>query len=72
MGKNYDYEEIFDGILYKEINFGYDLLPSTENLYWHRVKNLWDIYNRITDDLVYKAMWEKKLKELMERGFCGE
>ena len=29
MSKNYDYQEIFDGILYKEINFGYDLLPST-------------------------------------------
>ena len=45
---------------------------NVEDLYWHRVKNLWDIYNRITDDLVYKAMWEKKLKELMERGFNGQ
>ena len=45
---------------------------TNEELYWHRVKNLWDIYNRITDDLVYKAMWEKKLKELMERGFNGQ
>ena len=72
MSKNYDYQEIFDGILYKEINYQYEMLPSTENLYWHRVKNLWDIYNRITDDLVYKAMWEKKLKELMERGFNGQ
>jgi len=30
------------------------------------------MYNSITDDLVYKAMWERKLKELMERGFRGE
>ena len=58
--------------LYKEINFGYDLLPSTEDLYWHRVKNLWKIYQSITDDLVYKAMWERKLKELMQRGFNGQ
>ena len=72
MSKNYDYEEIFDGILYKEINYQYEMLPSTENLYWHRVKNLWKIYQSITDDLVYKAMWERKLKELMERGFCGK
>ena len=62
----------YDGILYKDINFGYELLPSTENLYWHRVKNLWKIYQSITDDLVYKAMWERKLKELMQRGFDGQ
>ena len=30
------------------------------------------MYSSITDDLVYKAMWERKLKELMERGFNGE
>ena len=36
---------------------------NVEDLYWHRVKNLWDIYNRITDDLVYKAMWERQLFE---------
>ena len=69
MSKNYDYEEIFDDILYKEINFGYKLLPSTEELYWHRVFNLWTMYHSITNDLVYKAMWERKLKELMQRGF---
>ena len=45
---------------------------TNEDLYWHRVKNLWKIYQSITDDLVYKAMWERKLKELMERGFCGK
>ena len=72
MSKNYDYQEIFDGILYKEINYQYEMLPSTEDLYWHRVKNLWKIYQSITDDLVYKAMWERKLKELMQRGFNGQ
>jgi len=72
MGKNYDYEEIFDGILYKDIDFEYELLPSTEDLYWWRVKNLWKIYQSITDDLVYQAMWERKLKELMQRGFNGQ
>ncbi len=45
---------------------------TLEDLYWRRVENLWNIYNRITDDEVYKAMWEKKLKQLMERGFRGE
>ena len=72
MSKNYDYEEIFDGILYKEINYQYEMLPTTEDLYWWRVKNLWKIYQSITDDLVYKAMWERKLKELMQRGFNGQ
>ena len=45
---------------------------TLEDLYWRRVENLWNIYNRITDDEVYKAMWEKKLKQLIERGFRGE
>ena len=72
MSKNYDYEEIFDGVLYESINYEYEMLPTTEDLYWHRVKNLWKIYQSITDDLVYQAMWERKLKELMERGFNGQ
>ena len=41
----------------------------TEELFWQRVSNLWRIMNSITDDLVYKAMWEEKLKELMKKGF---
>ena len=41
----------------------------TEELFWRRVFNLWTIYHSITDDLVYKAMWERKLKELMQKGF---
>ena len=45
---------------------------TLEELYWWRVQRLWTIYNSITDDLAYKAMWEKKLKELMERGFNGQ
>ena len=45
---------------------------TLEDLYWRRVENLWNKYNGITDDEVYKAMWEKKLKQLMERGFRGE
>ena len=40
-----------------------------EELFWQRVTNLWIIYHSITDDLVYKAMWEDKLKELMKKGF---
>mgnify|MGYP006118234279 FL=1 len=39
----------------------------TEELYWHRVSNLWTIYHSITDDLVYKAMWKRKLTELMRK-----
>ena len=59
-------------LVYESINYEYEMLPTTEDLYWHRVKNLWKIYQSITDDLVYKAMWERKLKELMERGFNGQ
>jgi len=40
-----------------------------EELFWKRAINLWRIMNSITDDLVYKAMWEEKLKELMKKGF---
>ena len=32
-----------------------------------RVENLLKIYNSITDDLVYKAMWKRKLTELMRK-----
>ena len=38
-----------------------------EELFWKRAINLWRIMNSITDDLVYKAMWEDKLKELMKK-----
>ena len=47
-------------------------MKNVEELYWWRVQRLWTIYNSITDDLAYKAMWERKLKELMERGFNGQ
>ena len=36
---------------------------TNEDLYWWRVQRLWTMYSNITDDLVYKAMWERKLKE---------
>ena len=39
----------------------------TEELFDRRVENLLKIYHSITDDLVYKAMWKRKLEELMER-----
>ena len=41
----------------------------TEKLFWRRVFNLWTIYHSITDDLVYKAMWKRKLEELMQKGY---
>jgi hypothetical protein len=41
----------------------------TEELFWQRVSSLWKMVHRIEDDLVYKAMWEDKLKELMKKGF---
>ena len=44
----------------------------TEELFWRRVTNLWKIMNSIEDDLVYKVMWEDKLKELMKKGFTNE
>ena len=43
-----------------------------EELFWKRATNLWRIMNSITDDLVYKAMWERKLKELMQKGITNE
>ena len=39
----------------------------TEELFWQRVDNLLDIINAIQDDIVYRTMWENKLKELMQR-----
>ena len=45
---------------------------TNEDLYWWRVQKLWTINNNITNDEVYKAMWERKLKELLLRGFRGE
>ena len=45
---------------------------TLEDLYWWRVQRLWTIYNSITNDEDYKAMWERKLKELLLRGFRGE
>ena len=45
---------------------------TLEDLYWWRVQRLFTMYNSITNDEVYKAMWERKLKELMERGFNGQ
>ena len=58
-------------ILYK-VNFWERHKMTLEDLYWWRVQRLWNIYNSITDDEVYKAMWERKLKELLMRGFRGE
>ena len=53
-----------------EFKFGnYVSAPMTENLFWQRVFNLWTMYHSITDDLVYKAMWKRKLEELMQKGF---
>jgi|TARA_R110001606_G_scaffold371688_1_gene528530 hypothetical protein len=40
---------------------------TLEELYWWRVQRLFTMYNSITDDLVYKAMWKRKLTELMQR-----
>ena len=39
----------------------------TEELFWQRVDNLLDIIDAIQDDIVYRTMWENKLKELMQR-----
>ena len=45
---------------------------TNEELYWLRVEKLFTMYSSITNDLVYKAMWERKLKELLLRGFNGQ
>ena len=39
----------------------------TEELFWRRAKNLYNIINAIKNDIVYKTMWQDKLKELMKR-----
>ena len=39
----------------------------TEELFWQRVSYLWKMIHSIEDDLVYKVMWEDKLKELMKK-----
>ena len=39
----------------------------TEKLFWQRVSYLWKMIHSIEDDLVYKVMWEDKLKELMKK-----
>ena len=44
----------------------------TEELFWQRASNLWKMIHSIEDDLVYKIMWEDKLKELMKKGFTNE
>ena len=38
-----------------------------EKLFWQRVDNLLNIIDAIQDDIVYRAMWKNKLKELMHR-----
>ena len=45
---------------------------TNEDLYWWRVQRLWTMYNSITNEEVYKSMWERKLKELLLRGVRGE
>ena len=40
----------------------------TEELFWQRASNLLKMIHSIEDDLVYKIMWEDKLKELMKKG----
>ena len=44
----------------------------TEELFWKRATNLCKRVHSIEDDLVYKVMWEDKLKELMKKGFTNE
>ena len=43
-----------------------EMKKMTEELFWQRVSNLWKMIHSIKDDLVYKVMWEDKLKELMK------
>ena len=44
----------------------------TEELFWKRSTNLWKMIHSIEDDLVYRVMWEEKLKELMKKGVTNE
>lgn len=62
MNKNYDYKEIFDGLLYKEID--YKPLPMTESLYWRRVDNLRRAMIN-AEDFDFRLIFFHKLQELL-------
>ena len=43
------------------------IYKNTTELFWHRVANLYKMYNK-TDDPDFKRIWMDKLQELMRMG----
>ena len=62
MGKNYDYEQIFDGV-YAPVT-EYTTLPMTEQMFWSRVGWLQQAMIR-ADNFEFRLLWFHKLQELM-------
>ena len=63
MGKNYDYEQIFDGV-YAPVT-EYTPLPMTEQMFWSRVGWLQQAMIR-ADNFEFRLLWFHKLQELMK------
>ena len=62
MGKNYDYEHIFDGV-YAPVT-EYTPLPMTEQLFWNRVGWLRKAMLE-AEHFEFRLLWFNKLQELM-------
>ena len=63
MGKNYDYEHIFDGV-YAPVT-EYTPLPMTEQLFWNRVGLLRRAMLE-AEHFEFRLLWFHKLQELMK------
>ena len=63
MSKNYDYEQIFDGVYYPVKEF--TPLPMTEQLFWNRVGGLQQAMIR-AENFEFRLLWFNKLQELMK------
>ena len=63
MSKNYDYEQIFDGV-YSPVT-AYTPLPMTEQLFWNRVGWLQQGMIR-AEKFEFRLLWFNKLQELMK------
>ena len=63
MGKNYDYQHIFDGV-YAPVT-EYRTLPMTEQLFWNRVGWLRNAMLS-SDNFEFRLLWFNKLQELMK------
>ena len=63
MSKNYDFEQIFDGV-YAPIT-EYTPLPMSEQLFWSRVGWLQQAMLR-AENFEFRLLWFNKLQDLMK------